>query len=77
MKRRRKPKLRPSENPMVRQIVGNIYVGASDAEVEKVVRSKIKKAYRFSPDADAIVADAIKHHHYNQEVYRSVMGGIY
>ena len=65
-------KTQPSDSAIVRYLVDKLHVGTSDADVEAAIRSKLMPD---APNADAIVADAIAHHHHNREVYAHVMGG--
>ena len=59
----------PSDSAIVRFLVDRMHVGTSDADVEAVIRAKLMPD---APHADAIVADALRHHRHNREV----MGGM-
>ena len=65
---------RLTSNPILRRIVGDIDIGASDAEVAERVRSRLQKGAP-ARRVNAIVRAAVTIHHENQKLARDVSLG--
>jgi len=66
------------DHPIIRQIVGRVHVGDSDADVLKYARSRLARGAwdRMSPkDQRAFECEVIKEHERNRNLYRQVMRG--
>lgn len=59
---------------IIRQIVGRLHVGATDAEVADYAASRLKVG-ATKATIRAVRKCAIAEHHHNQQLYRRVIGG--
>jgi len=57
----------------IRWLIGRVHVSTPDAQVEADIRRRTPKATKEAQDA--CVAYALKCHHENQNLYRSVQSG--
>ncbi len=60
--------------PIIRQIVGRLHVGTSDAEVGEYAASRLKKG-ASAATIRAVKKCAVKIHHQNRKLYSQVMSG--
>ena len=60
--------------PIIRQIVGRLHVGTSDAEVAEYAASRLKKG-ASAATIRAVKKCAVKVHHKNRRLYSQVMSG--
>lgn len=67
--------LTPGDKSGLAWIVGNFHVGEPDSVIEADIRRRLEKGNTPKPLITLAVKHAIKTHHKNQALYRSVMTG--
>lgn len=66
-------RLNSADKSIIRDIVGRLHVSEPDLEVMQILAARVPNA---SPALlRQVLAEAVKAHHDNQQLYRQVMGG--